>query len=153
MKRCRRLILKMKLSEAKDGIEKSGVCRWIPSAGSFSRPSISCLSAASQTEDPWKLSEDSISFPRLVVFCLLLLLSCFFGCLFLFYFIVETRRKKINKRYEEVDGVRKEKERLTNDHPTPPSTSSSLLLSVVFFHYWLTSSLVLSASKLGRRKK
>jgi len=41
---------------------------------------------------------NSISFPRLVVFCLLLLLSCFFGCLFLFYFIVETRRKKINKR-------------------------------------------------------
>ena len=60
--------------------------------------------------------DNSISFPRLVVFCLLLLLSCFFGCLFLFYFIVETRRKKINKRYEEVDGVRKEKERLTNDH-------------------------------------
>ena len=34
----------------------------------------------------------------------------------LFYFSEETRRKKINKRYEEVDGVRKEKERLTNDH-------------------------------------
>ena len=104
----------------------------------------------------WKIirkqpTDHSFSFPRLVVFCLLLLLSCFFGCLFFFFFANkhETRRKKINKRYEEVDGVRKEKERLTNDHPTPPSTSSSLLLSVVFFHYWLTSSLVLSASKLG----
>ena len=62
--------------------------------------------------------DNSISFPRLVVFCLLLLLSCFFGCLFFFFFANkhETRRKKINKRYEEVDGVRKEKERLTNDH-------------------------------------
>ena len=52
-------------------------------------------------------TDHSFSFPRLVVFCLLLLLSCFFGCLFLFYFIVETRRKKINKTG--IKRIRKEK--------------------------------------------
>ena len=39
----------------------------------------------------------------------------FIFILFYFLFSEETRRKKINKRYEEVDGVRKEKERLTTD--------------------------------------
>merc|ERR1711957_689157 len=44
-------------------------------------------------------------FPRLVVFCLLLSSLSFTP----------------TKRYEEVDGVRKEKERLTTDHQPPNS--------------------------------
>ena len=51
------------------------------------------------TRTPWK-EEEEFSFPRLVVFCLLL----------------SSLRFTPTKRYEEVDGVRKEKERLTTDH-------------------------------------
>jgi hypothetical protein len=48
-------------------------------------------------------------FPRLVVFCLLLSSLSFTP----------------TKRYEEVDGVRKEKERLTTDQSTFPFLSSN----------------------------
>jgi len=51
------------------------------------------------TRTPWK-EEEEFSFPRLVVFCLSPVLSRFTP----------------TKRYDEVDGVRKEKERLTTDH-------------------------------------
>ena len=61
----------------------------------------------------------------------------------LFYFSEETRRKKINKRYEEVDGVRKEKERLTNDHRSLIFTFhllSSTILFILFFLFHLSYS-------------
>ena len=54
---------------------------------------------ATDLQPPRTLSSFEFSFPRLVV--------CWKR---------SGRKKKINKRYEEVDGVRKEKERLTNDH-------------------------------------
>ena len=49
-----------------------------------------------ETEDRRQLPTNEFSFPRLVVFCPLSFTP--------------------TKRYEEVDGVRKEKERLTTDH-------------------------------------
>jgi large-conductance mechanosensitive channel len=55
----------------------------------------------------------------------------------LFYFSEETRRKKINKRYEEVDGVRKEKERLTNDHRSLIFTFHLLSSTILFPGFFL----------------